>query len=62
MTADWPTIDPSVDDGEHTSDLFTGDLFSDELLDMYNPAAREYLNSFRFVGRINTPFLVTNGY
>lgn len=39
MTADWPTIDPSVDDGEHTSDLFTGDLFSDELLDMYNPAA-----------------------
>mmetsp|Transcript_13623 Transcript_13623/g.20471 ORF Transcript_13623/g.20471 Transcript_13623/m.20471 type:complete len:680 (+) Transcript_13623:287-2326(+) len=39
MTADWPTIDPSVDDGEHTSDLFTGDLFSDELLDMYNPVA-----------------------
>jgi len=49
MTADWPTIDPSVDDGEHTSDLFTGDLFSDELLDMYNPVAREYFNSFLFV-------------
>jgi len=62
MTADWPTIDPSVDDGEHTSDLFTGDLFSDELLDMYNPAAREYFSSFLFVGLIYTPFLVINGH
>ena len=32
MTADWP-MDPS---NETTSDLFGGDLFSDELLDMYH--------------------------
>jgi hypothetical protein len=43
MTTEWPTIDPSVEE-EHTSDLFGGDLFSDELLDMYNPSvARKYL-------------------
>lgn len=32
MTADWP-MDPST---ETSSDLFGGDLFSDELLDMYH--------------------------
>ena len=32
MTADWP-MDPS---NETSSDLFGGDLFSDELLDMYH--------------------------
>jgi hypothetical protein len=31
MTTDWPSIDP-------TADLFGGDLFGDELLDMYNPS------------------------
>lgn len=31
MTSEWPTIDPSAD-------LFGGDLFGDELLDMYNPS------------------------
>lgn len=34
-TPDWPTIDPS-DDSDHHSDLFTGDIFGDELLDIYN--------------------------
>lgn len=32
---EWPTIDSSGDVENH-SDLFTGDLFGDELLDMYN--------------------------
>lgn len=32
MTTDWP-MDPS---NETSSDLFGGDLFSDELLDMYH--------------------------
>ena len=37
MTTDWPTIDPSAD-------LFGGDLFGDELLDMYNPSvARKFV-------------------
>jgi hypothetical protein len=35
MNHDWPTIDPSVD-VEHANDLFLGEVFSDELLDMYN--------------------------
>jgi len=43
MTTEWPTIDPSVE-GEHTSNLFDGDLFSDELLDMYNPSVAPMTN------------------
>jgi len=44
MTTEWPTIDPSVEEEEHTSDLFGGDLFSDELLDMYNPSVAPMTN------------------
>jgi hypothetical protein len=48
MTTDWPTIDPSAD-------LFGGDLFGDELLDMYNPSvARKFVcevsEQFNFFG------------
>ncbi len=44
MTSDWPSIDP-------TADLFGGDLFGDELLDMYNPSvARKFSLSFRCDG------------
>ena len=36
-SVDWPTIDPNSVDGEpDASDLFGGDLFGDELLDMYS--------------------------
>lgn len=43
-TVDWPTIDPNAVDGENTSDLFGGDLFGDELLDMYNSSVTEITN------------------
>jgi len=43
MTADWPTIDPS-DEGGNPSDLFGGDLFGEELLDMYNTSAAPMSN------------------
>eukprot|EP00568_Trieres_chinensis_P017617 CAMPEP_0183326546 /NCGR_PEP_ID=MMETSP0160_2-20130417/82456_1 /TAXON_ID=2839 ORGANISM="Odontella Sinensis, Strain Grunow 1884" /NCGR_SAMPLE_ID=MMETSP0160_2 /ASSEMBLY_ACC=CAM_ASM_000250 /LENGTH=978 /DNA_ID=CAMNT_0025494551 /DNA_START=115 /DNA_END=3051 /DNA_ORIENTATION=- len=37
MTADWPQIDPNA--VTSSSDLFGGELFGDELMDMYNSAA-----------------------
>ena len=37
MTADWPQIDAAAVSA--TSDLFGGDLFGDELMDMYNSSA-----------------------
>ena len=37
MTADWPQIDAAAVSA--SSDLFGGDLFGDELMDMYNSSA-----------------------
>ena len=40
MVSDWSTTEITADimqtDGDNHSDLFGGDLFSDELLDIYN--------------------------
>ena len=36
MVADWTQMDSMNADGDNHADLFGGDLFSDELLDIYN--------------------------
>jgi hypothetical protein len=40
MTTDWPQLDSSVlTNVSLSSDLFGGELFGDELMDMYSSAA-----------------------
>lgn len=66
MTADWP-MDPS---NETSSDLFGGDLFSDELLDMYHAEDnRKFfqeihgvpcLHNMCFMALVTAFFFVTN--
>jgi len=45
MVSEWPPMETATDimqtDGDNHADLFGGDLFSDELLDIYNSAAGE---------------------
>lgn len=56
MTTDWP-MDPST---ETSSDLFGGDLFSDELLDMYH--AEDNPMSNLLGGEANTENQTNNDY
>ena len=36
MVSDWAPMESMTTDGENHADLFGGDLFSDELLDIYS--------------------------
>ena len=36
MTTEWAPMEPMQSDCTNHADLFGGDIFSDELLDMYN--------------------------
>jgi hypothetical protein len=40
-TADWSQMDPSVPSIVTSSDLFDGELFGDELIDIYNSSSAE---------------------